>query len=81
MAMKPGTPLPGLSFMKGQDPVVALERKEYPPWMDKLAEPIISLARLRRLPVEEASSRDMMRYLKLKRRARIKDRNENSVAG
>ncbi len=71
--------MPALSFVQGQDPVVALERKEYPPWVNTLAEPMISLARLRRLPFEEATNRNMMRYLKLKRRARIKDRNENSV--
>jgi hypothetical protein len=76
--MKPGTPIPGLNFLKGTDPVVALERKEYPDWVNDLAKPKISLANLRRMPESEATDRDKMRYLKLKRRLKIKDNNSEA---
>lgn len=74
-AMKPGSPIPGLSFLKGTDPVVALERKEYPDWINDLAKPKISLAKLRRMPESEATDREKMRYLKLERRLKIKVNN------
>ena len=74
--MKPGTPIPGLNFLKGVDPVVALPREEYPEWVNSLVQPKITLAKLRRMPIEEASDDDKMRYLKLKRRFKMKDNNE-----
>ena len=74
--MKPGTPIPGLNIRKDQDPPVALKREEYPEWVDTLAEPQISLAKLRRMPEEEATDREKMRYLKLTRRQKIRQQNE-----
>jgi len=38
--------------------------------------PLPTLAELRRMPIEEASDKDMKRYLKLVRRAKIKANNE-----
>jgi hypothetical protein len=73
--MKPGTPIPGLNFMKGQDPPVALERSEYPAWVNDLEKPRVSLAKLRKMPIEESTDADQMRYLKLTRRAKIKENN------
>lgn len=80
LPMKPGTPIPGLDFMKDKDPPVALERSEYPEWVNSLAEKEVTLAQLRKIPVEEASDREMMRYLKLTRRIKIKEQNEASKA-
>lgn len=75
MAMKAGTPIPGLDFFKGQDSIVSRERSEYPPWVDDLAKPMITLAQLRKKSFEDASDRERMRYLKLTRRIKIKDHN------
>lgn len=73
--MKPGTAIPGLGFLKGQDPPAALERSEYPEWVSGLPKPPPSLAHLRRMPEEEATDADKMRYLKLTRRLLIKENN------
>jgi hypothetical protein len=78
--MKPGTPIAGLNFLKGNDPVVALERKEYPNWVSDLATPKISLAKLRRMSESKATDREKMRYLKLKRRFKMKDNNSAAEA-
>ena len=80
LPMKPGTPIPGLDFRKDRDPPVAKERSEYPDWVDKLAEPQPTLSKLRRMPEEEATDKDKMRYLKLERRQRIKADNEERGA-
>lgn len=80
MPMKPGTPIPGLDIYKDQDPPVALERSEYPDWVGTLAEPMISLAKLRKMPEEEATDKEKKRYLKLVRRLKIKDNNEEAKA-
>lgn len=79
-AMKPGTPIPGLDIYKDRDPPVALERSEYPAWIDNLAKKDKSLAELRRMPEEEATDKDKMRYLKLTRRMKIKKNNEEASA-
>mmetsp|Transcript_4067 Transcript_4067/g.7503 ORF Transcript_4067/g.7503 Transcript_4067/m.7503 type:complete len:110 (+) Transcript_4067:136-465(+) len=79
-AMKPGTPIPGLNFMKGKEPIVALKREEYPDWINDLDKPKITLAKLRRMPEEEATDRDKMRYLKLTRRFKMKDNNSAAEA-
>jgi hypothetical protein len=79
LAMKPGTTFQGLSIFKGQEPPVVKERAEYPEWVDTLADPMLSLAKLRRIPNEEAQDRDILRYLKLKRRLTIKQKNEESA--
>jgi len=76
MPMKPGTPIPGLNFRKDVDPPVALPREEYPDWVNKLAEKDISLAQLRRMPEEDATDKQKMRYLKLTRRIEIKRGND-----
>jgi hypothetical protein len=39
---------------------------------------MLSLAKLRRIPNEEAQDRDILRFLKLKRRLTIKQKNEES---
>lgn len=66
--------------MKGKEPVVALERKEYPEWINTLATPKVSLAALRKMPEEDATDRDKMRYLKLTRRFKMKDNNSAAEA-
>eukprot|EP00591_Stephanopyxis_turris_P012516 CAMPEP_0195520898 /NCGR_PEP_ID=MMETSP0794_2-20130614/17608_1 /TAXON_ID=515487 /ORGANISM="Stephanopyxis turris, Strain CCMP 815" /LENGTH=100 /DNA_ID=CAMNT_0040650337 /DNA_START=183 /DNA_END=485 /DNA_ORIENTATION=+ len=77
-AMKPGTPLAGLDIVKGKDAPVAKERKEYPDWVNDLAKPLTSLAELRRMDMEDATDKDMMRYLKLTRRGEIKGKNNDA---
>jgi hypothetical protein len=79
LAMQPGTSLTGLSIFKGQEPPVTKERAEYPEWVDTLADPMLSLAKLRRMPNEEAQDRDILRYLKLKRRLNVKQKNEENA--
>jgi Mitochondrial ribosomal protein L37 len=78
--LKSGTPIPGLDIYKDKEPPVALERHEYPDWLESLAKPLPSLAVLRRMPEEEATDREKMRYLKLTRRVQIKNNNE-ALAG
>lgn len=77
--MKPGTPIPGLDLYKDQDGPVVLERSAYPDWVGDLAKPLPTLAELRRMPEEEATDRDIMRYLKLTRKKEIKRKNEESI--
>ena len=82
--IKPGTPIPGLENIypkNTKDPTksktpVYLKREEYPSWVSQLLVPLPTLAELRRMPIEEASDKDMKRYLKLVRRAKIKANNE-----
>ncbi|CAB9521381.1 expressed unknown protein [Seminavis robusta] len=78
MPLEPGTPIQGMDFFKGgdsQEPIVALDRNEYPGWVNTLASPLPSLAKLRKMPEEEADDKLKMRYLKLKRRMVIKESN------
>jgi hypothetical protein len=83
MAMTPGTPIPGLDKIyptpKGgtSKAPVSLPREEYPPWVNELTQPLPSLAKLRTMRVEDASDRDMKRYLKLVRKTKIKSENES----
>jgi Mitochondrial ribosomal protein L37 len=77
--MKPGTPINGLDIFKDKDPPVALERSEYPAWVSDLPKPLASLAKLRRMPEEEASDKDKKRYLKLIRKIQIKKNNEEAA--
>lgn len=83
MAMRPGTPIPGLDkiYPAPKDGTsrapVALPREEYPPWVNELTRPLPTLAKLRGMKVEDASDRDMKRYLKLVRKAKIKSNNES----
>lgn len=79
LPMKPGTPLKSLGVVKDQDPPVVKPREEYPAWVGSLATPPHTLATLRRMPNEEATDRDIMRYLKLNRRQIIKKRNEQAA--
>jgi hypothetical protein len=79
LAMKVGTVLPGLDFIKDTDVVLSKERSEYPDWVDSLAKPMLSLAKLRRMSEEEATDREKERYLKLTRRQQMK--NKNAEAG
>lgn len=74
-AMKPGTPIPGLNFQKGKEAPAALERSEYPEWVNDLEKPMITLAKLRRMDEKDATDKEKMRYLKLTRRAVIKENN------
>lgn len=78
--MKPGTELKSLAVCKGQDPPKVLPREEYPDWVNNLAKPLPSLAKLRRIPNEEAEDYEIVRYLKLTRRIGIRQRNEESTA-
>jgi len=78
--MKPGTPIPGLNFMKNKDPIVSMERGNYPDWVTDLAKPMVTLAELRRMKWEDSTDRDKMRYLKLTRRIRIKANNVEAGA-
>lgn len=78
--MKPGTPIAGLDFFKGKDPPVSLKREEYPEWVNDLTTPLLSLAKLRKMPESEATDRDKMRYLKLKRRLKMKENNSAAEA-
>lgn len=80
LALKPGSPIPGLDIYKDKEPPVALERSEYPDWLGSLAKPLPSLAILRRMPEEEATDQEKMRYLKLTRRMKIK-KNNAEMAG
>lgn len=80
MAMKPGTPIPGLDIFKEKDAPVALPREEYPEWIDTLAQPMVSLAKLRKMPLEEASDKEVRRYLKLVRKMKIKEQNAAAKA-
>ena len=82
--IKPGSPIPGLESIypkNTKDPTkdktpIYLKREEYPFWVSQLMVPLPTLAELRRMPIEEASDKDMKRYLKLVRRAKIKANNE-----
>lgn len=74
-AMKPGTPINGLDFLKNADPPVSKERSEYPKWVDDLSKPMATLAKLRKMDMEEAGEKDQMRYLKLSRRRNIREKN------
>lgn len=76
LALKPGTPIPGLDIYKEKEPPLALARSEYPDWLESLAKPLPTLSKLRRMPEEEATDREIMRYLKLTRRMKIKRNNE-----
>jgi hypothetical protein len=78
--MKPGTPIPGLNFLKGKEAPVALERSEYPEWVTKLCETQISLAKLRKMDEGDATDKEKMRYLKLTRKAYIKEQNAEAGA-
>eukprot|EP00526_Cylindrotheca_closterium_P022062 CAMPEP_0113643668 /NCGR_PEP_ID=MMETSP0017_2-20120614/22971_1 /TAXON_ID=2856 /ORGANISM="Cylindrotheca closterium" /LENGTH=117 /DNA_ID=CAMNT_0000555215 /DNA_START=46 /DNA_END=402 /DNA_ORIENTATION=- /assembly_acc=CAM_ASM_000147 len=78
MPMKAGTKMENLAIFKGQDPPVVKEREEYPEWVGKLAEPLPSLAKLRKIPNEEADEKEILRFLKLNRRIGIRDNNEES---
>lgn len=74
--MKPGTPIPGLDIYKDADSPVALERSEYPDWVGSLTEPLISMAKLRKMNLPEADLDLQKRYIKLVRKRTIKARNE-----
>lgn len=77
LPVKAGTPIKGLDFFKDKDQVVALERGEYPNFVNELAKPMPSLAKLRRMPNEEADDKLKRRYLKLQRRMVVKANNRS----
>ncbi|KAL7526227.1 hypothetical protein ACHAXR_001383 [Thalassiosira sp. AJA248-18] len=82
-AMPPGTPIPGLEniYPKAKDPSapskvpISKPREEYPSWVSDLTTPLPSLAKLRSMKIENASDKDMKRYLKLVRKKQIKQNN------
>jgi hypothetical protein len=76
--MKPGTPIAGLDFMKNEDPVVVKPRSEYPEWINNLVTPMPTLAKLKKMSVEEANESEQYRFLKLTRRNTIKDANTDA---
>ena len=73
--MAPGTVIEGLDFLKNAEPTVSKERTEYPEWVSNLAKPDTTLAKLRKMHIDDATDKDMMRYLKLTRRLTIKANN------
>mmetsp|Transcript_3466 Transcript_3466/g.4828 ORF Transcript_3466/g.4828 Transcript_3466/m.4828 type:complete len:130 (+) Transcript_3466:132-521(+) len=76
LAMKPGTPIPGLDFMKDKEKApVVLERSEYPQWVSELAKPLTTLGKLKKMDIKDATDDDQKRYLKLTRRLEIKEHN------
>ena len=78
--MKPGTPITGLQLKVGQEQIVVLKQSEYPDWINTLATPKISLAKLRQMELtDDTSDADMKRYLRLTRRAQIKAYNLESM--
>jgi hypothetical protein len=81
LAMKAGSSIPGLDVFQEKEPPVVLERSDYPDWINSLAEPLVSLAKLRKMPDEEATMADQKRYFKLLRRIEIKEKNEEAKAG
>lgn len=85
-----GKPIPGLTniYPTSKDPSaassargapIALKREDYPPWVNDLTRPLPTLAKLRTMKVDEASDKDMKRYLKLVRKAKIKSNNESTA--
>jgi hypothetical protein len=76
--MKPGTVLKSLGVFKNEEPPVIKPREEYPAWIGDLATPSPTLAVLRRMPNEVAEDLDITRYLKLSRRLRIRQKNEQA---
>lgn len=76
--MKPGTVIEGLDIFKDKEPPVVLERSEYPEWIATLTTQLPSLAKLRKMPMDDATDKDMMRYLKLMRKIKIKKNNEEA---
>jgi hypothetical protein len=80
LPMKPNTPLRGLDIFKSSEsPPVALDRSQYPSWLSDLSKPFITLAALRRLPLEQSTEEEQLRYLKLTRRGDIKEKNARSA--
>ena len=78
LPLKAGTPIKGMDFFsKDKEPIMALERSEYPEWVDRLASAPPSLAQLRRMNVEDADDYLKKRYLKLRRRMVIKANNQS----
>jgi len=76
-AVPVGQELTGFDFLKSnkEKSVVALQRDEYPEWVDSLAKPLKTLAELKKMEFEDATDRERMRYLVLGRRKLIKDNN------
>ena len=68
-----------LSTTTQEEPPTVLPRSEYPDWVNSLATPNLSLAQLRKIPNDEAKEKEIMRYLKLTRRQRIRQNNEDSM--
>ena len=80
-AMEPGIPVAGLEGVyppnkdgSSRAPIVK-PRGEYPEWVSGLVHPLPSLAKLRNMEFEEATDKERRRYLKLVRRAQIKENN------
>ncbi len=78
LPLKAGTVLTFLDFVKEKEAPVVLPREEYPSWVSELVKPQVSLAALRRIPNEEADDPEIRRYLKLTRRQRIREKNEQA---
>jgi len=76
--MKEGTVLENLDVFKAKEAPVVQKREEYPGWVDSLTKPLPTLAKLRKIPNEDAEEREMMRYLKLTRRQTIRGNNEQA---
>ena len=80
--MKPGTELKHFAIYKNQDTPKVLNPEEYPEWVVSLADTNSqeSLATLRKISNEDATEKQIKRYLKLTRRLKIRSKNEESTA-
>jgi Mitochondrial ribosomal protein L37 len=78
---KAGTPIQGIDVFNDKDIPVVLERDQYPEWVFKLPVPLLTFAQLRRMPKEDATLTDMHRFLRLRRRLKIKSSNERTKSG
>jgi large subunit ribosomal protein L54 len=63
-----GTVLPGINYLKNQEPVIALQDEEYPPWLWTLLKP-------KQIPEDGPGGIGEKMRLKKERQARIKDSN------
>lgn len=79
-AMKPGSIIPGLDFLKDEEQIKSKDRSEYPPWVNDLVKDQTSLAALRKIENDDATLAEMKRFIKLSRRIKLKEKNADASA-
>merc|ERR1711862_1018068 len=79
-ALKLGTPIKGLDIYVDSEAPVALERSEYPEWVNELSKPMMSLNKLRKIKDEDATLTQMKRFFKLSRKEICKEKNSEKAA-